>query len=108
MTIEDVRARAEERYPGAWAATLSMPGPKRRRHQKRLRDMTLEAEGREMARAKGGSCETCAHLLTNPSGLRGTFCDLDSDSRGFQQTSLVSVCSRWKKAAAAAHEKEEK
>ena len=96
--VESERRKAAARYPDEWAKTLTMEGFRRRRRQKALRDMAVEAEGCARARMKGGSCANCMHLLTNVVGLQGTFCDLDSDYRGYQHVSPDSVCSRWKPA----------
>lgn len=95
LDVERQRARAEQLFPREWAAAQALPGERRRKRLKALRDAAIEADGRAKVVAQGGSCKNCDNLLRNPAGLAGLFCALNSDFHGYAGTKEKNVCSRW-------------
>ncbi len=96
--LEHERALAKATFPLEWEQSLAMTGDKRRARQKALRAKAVEKTAVARIREFGGSCGNCEHLLSNPAGLQGLFCDLDSDADGYARTDTTRCCSSWSRA----------
>lgn len=73
------------------------PGERRRREGKRAKKAAIYAQRVSVIREAGGKCDNCKHILRNPSTLKGTYCDLESDFHGYSTTKPESVCPDWQR-----------
>jgi hypothetical protein len=87
LTLEEQREAASLLFPEAWAATLVMPGWRRRRRQAGLRKAAVA----ELL-PPDASCANCSNR-----GRRGKLlvCELDSDFHGYVVVQADARCHRW-------------
>jgi hypothetical protein len=90
------------RFPREWARANdpSLRNRSKARQQLRQRYRHQLALDALMLANPQARCSSCAHVRTDPSpGLKGTFCDLDSDFEGYARVAPDFVCTRWRLAS---------
>lgn len=93
--IEAQRALAQEMFPRAWAESLELPGFKRRRRQKALRDRAAYETKLAPLKAAGATCASCAHRGLRPGQSVRDICDLQSDFHGYVRVRMTDLCADW-------------
>jgi hypothetical protein len=99
MDVEAERVLAKAAYPTEWAATLALPGEKRRRRQKALRARAVNERDLAPLRAIGLCCGNCPKT-GNAADVLGSayagkrYCRVDSDHDGYSIIDPTGLC-RW-------------
>lgn len=94
-TLEEQTALAAKWFPAKWAQASSQTGRKAVNARRNLRHAAVQSELKAPLMAAGATCSTCKHKLTNPAGLKGLYCELDSDFHGYVTTKPEDLCSRY-------------
>ncbi len=100
--IEQERILAAWMFADEWRATEGLRSKPKGNRRRALRARAIEMQARSLL-PNSACCGNCEHLLINPGGLGGTFCDLDSDYSGYMRTRKSDVCSRWRNSEASSN-----
>lgn len=98
--IEAQRELARSMFPQEWAATLSLPGEKRRRRQANLRRQAIYEQRLAPLRAAGKTCASCDNFRRRGMG-GGHICLAESDFHGDMLTTPDNLCADWRGAVEA-------
>lgn len=97
ISLENQNWLAQQIFPTEWAAAARIQrGKIRQRRRRSLRDRAVYLFITTPIQAAGGACSNCEHLLRDPAGMKGLYCDVGSDFYGYQVTRPASICTDYK------------
>lgn len=94
IPLEEQRVLASKYFPDKWAVALKVTGKSGGKRRANLRKAAVRRHLTIPIRERGGRCSNCAYLRRGIVGLSGRYCDLDSDSDGYQKVNSDYCCHR--------------